>query len=100
MKAFPENVKDSVGYALHLIQQGRTPKSVKPLKGFKPQVMEIVTDCNSDTYRSVYSVKIDEALYVLHCFQKKSKTGIKTPKADIDLIRQRLKDAEILSKTQ
>ena len=98
LKSFPDAVKDSAGYALHLIQQGKTPKSAKPLKGFKPKVMEIVTDYNTDTYRSIYSVKIDDLVYVLHCFQKKSKTGIKTPKNELELIKQRLKEAEILSK--
>ena len=76
------------------------PKGAKPLKGFKPLVMEIVTDYDTNTYRAVYTVNIGELVYVLHCFQKKSKRGIKTPKQVADLIRQRLRDAENIHKSK
>lgn len=97
LKEFPEEVKDNIGYSLHNVQEGLVPKNAKPLKGFKPAVMEIVASYDTNTYRAIYTVKIGELLYVLHCFQKKSKTGIKTPKQEIDLIRQRLHEAEIIN---
>ena len=66
-----------------------------PLRGFGGAgVLEVVEDHLGDTYRAVYTVKIDDAVYVLHCFQKKSKQGIETPKHDMDLIRERLKAAQ------
>ncbi|MFH1334303.1 MAG: type II toxin-antitoxin system RelE/ParE family toxin [Pseudomonadota bacterium] len=98
LKRFPEEVKDGVGYALYQVQYGGIPIKAKPLKGLKPGVMEIVSDDCGNTYRTVYAVKIDKNIYVLHCFQKKSKTGIKTSKQMIELIRQRLREAERLSK--
>ena len=72
LKKFPEDVKDSIGYSLHKIQEGILPSNAKPLKGCKPAVMEIVSDYDTNTYRAVYTVKIGDAVYVLHCFQKKS----------------------------
>lgn len=98
LKEFPEEIKDGIGYSLHKIQEGLVPKNAKPLKGFKPAVMEIVADFDTNTYRAVYTVKIGVAVYVLHCFQKKSKQGSKTPKQELDLIKQRLHEAEILNK--
>jgi phage-related protein len=72
-----------------------TDPAAKPLKGFGgPGVLEIVTDHRGDTWRSVYTVRFESAIYVLHAFQKKSKKGIATPKKELDLIRQRLADAE------
>lgn len=69
--------------------------SAKPLKGFGgANVVELVDDHQGDTYRAVYTVKFESAIYVLHAFQKKSKQGIKTPQADIDLVKRRLKAAE------
>lgn len=97
LKGFPEEVKDGIGYALHNIQRGLTPRCAKPLKGFKLSVIEIVSDYDTNTYRSIYTTKIGNNVYVLHCFQKKSSVGIKTPKHEIDLIRQRLRDAETLN---
>jgi phage-related protein len=76
-------------------QHGETDPAAKPLKGFGgTSVMEIVVPYSGDTWRVVYTVRFRDALYVLHAFQKKSKTDIATPKKDIDLIRQRLADAE------
>jgi len=97
---FPEDVMDTMGYALHLAQNGGKASYAKPLKGLVPgnSIIEIVDNFDSDTYRAVYAVKFDDAIYVLHAFQKKSKKGIKTPKPDIDLIKSRLKDAESLSR--
>jgi len=97
LKKFPEVVKDSIGYSLHKIQEGIVPRNAKPLKGLKPTVMEIVSDYDTNTYRAVYTVKIGAVAYVLHCFQKKSKQGIKTPKQEIDLIKQRLLELETIN---
>jgi phage-related protein len=93
IREFPEDVRASVGYALQLVQAGETPLEAKPFKGVGSGVYEIVKRYDTDTYRAVYAVKIGETIYVLHAFQKKSKKGIKTPQADIDLIKQRYKDA-------
>ena len=91
----PEDVIDVFGFALHLAQTGKKHVNAKPLRGFGGAgVLEVVEDHLGDTYRAVYTVKIDEAVYVLHCFQKKSKQGIETPKHDMDLIRERLKAAQ------
>lgn len=91
----PLDVKSVVGYALYLAQLGEKHDNAKPLKGFKGAgVLEIVDDFQGDTYRAVYTVKFEFAVYVLHIFQKKSKSGIATPKQDIDLIEKRLKLAE------
>ena len=94
LKKCPDVVQQSVGYALELAQKGEKHDSAKPLKGFKgASVFEIVANYGGDTWRAVYAVKIKNAIYVLHVFQKKSKAGIATPKRDIDLIGQRLKSA-------
>ena len=91
----PEDVIDVFGFALHLAQTGKKHANAKPLRGFGGAgVLEVVEDLLGDTYRAVYTVKIDDAVYVLHCFQKKSKQGIETPKHDMDLIRERLKAAQ------
>ena len=74
-------------------------KSAKPLRGFgRASVLEVVEDYRGDTYRAIYTVRFTERIYVLHMFQKKAKQGIKTSKQDIDLIKQRLKEAEALQK--
>lgn len=79
-----------VGYALFAVQIGKKPREAKPLHGLGPGVLEIVSDYDGDTYRAVYTVRLTHGVYVLHCFQKKSKHGIKTPQKEIDLIKQRL----------
>jgi len=95
--AFPEGVKNVLGYALHLAQHGEKHLDAKPLKGFGgAKTLEVVEDHQGDTFRAVYTVKFESYVYVLHCFQKKSKKGIATPKPDMDKIRARLKDAELL----
>src|SRR5262245_10796558 len=94
LKSFPAEVKDVMGYALYQAQLGLKAPAAKPLRGFGGAgVVEIVADHESDTYRAVYTVKFSDLVYVLHAFQKKSKKGIATPKADIDLIKKRLKTA-------
>ena len=94
LKKFPEAVQREVGYALHIVQTGGKPDDAKPLTGVASGVFEVVTNYDSDTYRTVYAVKIKNIVYVLHCFQKKSKRGIQTPKQEVDLIKQRLRDAK------
>lgn len=95
LKECPEDVQDVIGYALHLAEIGEKHPDAKPLKGFKGAgVLEVVDDYRTDTYRAVYTVRFAGAVYVLHVFQKKSKTGIETPKSDMDVIRRRLKFAE------
>lgn len=95
LKEFPEEVKEDIGYALFVAQRGQKSVAARPLKGFSGAgVLEIIENFAGDTYRAVYTVKFHKVVYVLHCFQKKSKHGIKTPQQDIELIRQRLKIAE------
>jgi phage-related protein len=91
---FPARVQDNLGFALFLVQTGQHPPAAKPLKGLGSGVVELVEDFDGDTYRAVYTVRFSRVVYVLHAFMKKSKRGIKTPKTDIDLIKQRLRDAE------
>ena len=98
LKEFPEEVMNDIGYALRQAQQGSKSDIAKPLKGIDSGVMEIVSDYDKNTFRAVYTVKIGEFIYVLHCFQKKSNKGISTPKHEIDLIKQRLKAAKQLAK--
>ncbi len=94
-RALPDPVQDLMGYALFLAQTGKMHPDAKPLKGFGGAgVLEVVDDHQDDTYRAVYTVKFEEALYVLHAFQKKSKQGRKTSPLDIELIRRRLKVAK------
>lgn len=95
LRAFPEEVQSGIGFALYLAQLGRKALAAKPLKHFGGAgVLEIVEDFDGDTYRCVYTVKFASAVYVLHAFQKKSKHGISTPKAEMDLVNARLKLAQ------
>ena len=99
LDALPLGVRRGFGYAFHQAQIGEKADSAKPLKGFGGAgVLEVVEDDSDGTYRAVYTVKFDKAIFVLHCFQKKSKSGISTPKNHLDIVRARLKEAEILSK--
>jgi phage-related protein len=93
LREFPEAVREEIGYALYLAQTAGKHLSAKPLKGFGSGVLEVVSDYRGDTYRAVYTVRLAGKLYVLHTFQKKSKKGLATPKAEVDLVRQRLRRA-------
>jgi phage-related protein len=94
LDGMPEDVKDMFGHAIDLAQAGGKHLSVKALGGFgSAGVLEVVEDFRTDTFRAVYTVKFSGWVYVLHCFQKKSKSGIKTPKEDLELIKLRLKAA-------
>jgi phage-related protein len=95
LRAFPDDVKQVMGFALYEAERGGKHPAAKPLKGFKGAgVLEIVDDHDGDTYRVVYTVRLEDELYVLHAFQKKSKKGIATPQPDLDLIAKRLALAE------
>jgi len=97
--AMPEEVQDIFGYALYLAQIGQKHEDAKPLKGFgSAGVLEVVEDWHGDTYRAVYTVCFTAAVFVLHVFQKKAKKGVKTPRHEIALIRQRLKAAALAAK--
>ena len=88
-------MKDVIGFALRLAQQGEKHPCTKPLKGFKGAgVLEVVENYDGNTYRAVYTVRIKNKIYVLHTFQKKSKKGIQTPQKEIDVIKARLKRVE------
>lgn len=93
IQLMPEDVKDGFGFALRQAQQGRMPDRTKALAGIAGGVMQITEREGSDTYRAIYTVEIEEAIVVLHVFQKKSKRGIATPRHDIELIKDRLKFA-------
>ncbi|SAL22725.1 hypothetical protein AWB74_00900 [Caballeronia arvi] len=91
----PIEVQDTFGFALHQAQTGKKHEHAKPLQGFgSAGVLEVVETTLNGTYRAVYTVKLRYAVYVLHCFQKKSKQGIGTPKPELDIIRTRLKAAQ------
>ena len=95
LRQFPEDVKDNIGHALWFAQTDRKHDSAKPLKGFSGSgVLEIIEGFEGNAYRAVYTVKFAGFVYVLHCFQKKSKRGRKTPQMGIDLIWSRLRLAE------
>lgn len=95
LRSFPEPVQDHVGYALYVAQRGDRHRDTKVLIGFGGAgVVEVIDDFRGDTFRAVYTVRFSGAVYVLHAFQKKSKTGRETPQQDIELIKQRLREAE------
>ena len=93
VRSFPETVKSEIGVALYQAQLGGKHATAKPLRNIGPGILEVVSDFRGDTFRAVYTVRLAGRVYVLHAFQKKSKTGIATPKAEIDLVKQRLKRA-------
>ena len=95
LQSLPAQVIDTFGYALYLAQAGKKHDQAKPLHGFgSAGVLEIVEDRQGNTYRAVYTVRFVAAVFVLHVFQKKAKSGIATPKQDMKLIKERLKAAE------
>ncbi|HUB23923.1 MAG TPA: type II toxin-antitoxin system RelE/ParE family toxin [Tepidisphaeraceae bacterium] len=91
LRRSPEDVRDVIGFGLFEAQQGRMPRSSKPLQGFgSAGVLEIIAANERGTYRGVYTVKFGGVVYVLHVFQKRSTRGIATPRHEMDLIRSRL----------
>ena len=93
--AFPERVIDDFGYALGLVQQGGAPPSAKLWKGEGPGVFEVIENDRGDTFRLAYTVRFNDAVYVLHCFQKKSPSGSQTARTDKEMIHRRLKAAQL-----
>ena len=93
VRSFPAEVRKDIGSALYDVQMGATPPGAKPFKGIGSGVFEIVTRFSTNTYRTVYAVKLGSSVYVLHAFQKKSPKGIKTAEKDKDLIERRYKQA-------
>jgi len=100
IKSFPEQVRRDIGSSLYDAQLGSKPINAKPFTGVGSGVFEIVTRFDSDTYRTVYAVQISNYIYVLHVFQKKSPKGIKTAQKDVELIKQRYKQAVELSRKE
>jgi phage-related protein len=99
LREFPQKVRRAIGFALNDVQAGERPRNAKPLHGFGGAgVLELIEDFDGDTYRAVYTVKLRSAIYVLHCFQKKSPKAGKVPLVDAQLIQQRLREAEAMEK--
>jgi phage-related protein len=95
LRKFPDEVRREMGYALDFAQQGGKHPNAKPLRGFGGAgILEIVDDYDGDTYRAIYTVRFSGVVYALHAFQKKSKSGIATPKHEMDLVRRRLRIAQ------
>lgn len=97
LREFPDAVRFEIGQALYQAEIGEPHLSASAMQGLS--AIEIVSDYRGDTYRGVYTTRLKGFIYVLHCFQKKSKVGIKTPKRDLELIRARLAVAELHFKT-
>lgn len=92
LRTLPRPVQHGIGTALRLAQEGLKDPNTKPLKGFGGAgVLEVIEDFDGNTYRAIYTVRLKSGVYVLHCFQKKSKSGIATAKRDLDLIQRRMK---------
>jgi phage-related protein len=97
LRDFPEDVRQVMGFALYTAQSGGKHVAAKPLQGYRGAgVLEVVDDCDGDTYRTVYTVRFPDAVYVLHAFQKKSKRGTATPRHDIEVVNARLELARQL----
>jgi|SRR5208337_2217561 len=99
LREFPEPVQDHMGYALYVAQRGGKHRDAKALSGFGGAgVVEVVKDYRGNTFRAVYTLRFAGTVYVLHAFQKKSKTGRETPRRDMELIKQRLREAEQIAR--
>jgi phage-related protein len=99
LRKFPALVQDHMGYALYVAQRGGKHQDAKVLSGFGGAgVLEVIKDYRSDTFRAVYTLRYAETVFVLHAFQKKSKSGRQTPRRDIELIQQRLREAEQIAR--
>jgi phage-related protein len=99
LRSFPEPVQDHMGYALYVAQRCGKHRDTKTLSGFGgAEVVEVIKDFRGDTFRTVYTLRYAGAVYVLHAFQKKSKTGRETPRGDVELVKQRLREAEQIAR--
>ena len=94
LKRFPDPVQDRMGFAIYQAQIGLRHRDAKPLKGLGSGVLEVVSRHDGDTFRAVYTVRFETAVYVLHAFQKKARRGIATKKHELDMVRRRLAAAE------
>ncbi len=95
LREFPQDVRRTMGFALREAQRGDKNERAKPLKGFGGAgVLEIVDDFDSDTYRTMYTVRFVDTVYVLHAIQKKSTHGIETPQREMDTVRRNLARVE------
>lgn len=97
LRAFPDGARSEIGLSIFEAQLGRHPSNAKPFKGFNG-VLEIRDNFDGDTFRAVYTIRFEGVVYILHAFQKKTTTGISTPQRHIELIRQRLRDADAMHK--
>ena len=95
ISALPGPVKASFGHRLRQLQDGETPLDMKPLPQFGAGVFELRERFDRNAYRLMYVVNLQKALYVLHAFMKKSKSGIGLPKPDAELIKVRLQSARM-----
>ncbi len=98
LRGFPEGAQKLIGDELQLLQFGGMPKDTKPFRGVGSGVLEIAVQYDKDAYRTVVAVQVGKKIYVLHAFQKKSQRGIETPMQDVDLIKQRYREAKELAK--
>ena len=99
LRAMPDAVQSRIGYALYVAQLGGKHRDAKPLRGYGGAgTVEIVADHHGDAFRCVYTVRYATSVYVLHVFQKKSKTGRQMPALDKRLIEQRLREAEAIER--
>ena len=95
LRSFPRTVRIDIGHALFAVQEGKIDPAAKPLKGFGgASVIEIVASYYGNAWRAIYTVRFQDAIYVWHVFQKKSRKGIATSTREIELIKQRLAEAE------
>lgn len=92
LREFPKEVREEIGHAIYLAEFGQTHPLAGRMQGYN--AIEVVADFDGDTFRGVYTTKFEDSVYVLHCFQKKSRKGSKTPMEDLNLIKKRLRDAE------
>jgi phage-related protein len=93
LRRFPAPVREEIGYALYLAQEGEKHPAAKALRGFGSGVLEVVARHPSGAFRAVYVVRLGQKVYVLHAFQKKSHKGVATPRHELQVVRQRLKRA-------
>ena len=100
IQAFPPDARRIIGGELQLMQYGGMPKDAKPFRGIGSGVLEIAIRREGEAYRTVVALQLGRTIYVLHAFQKKSKRGIATPKQDVDLIKQRYKEAKELAEDE
>ena len=100
IQAFPPDARRIIGGELQLMQYGGMPKDAKPFRGIGSGVIEIAIRHDGEAYRTVVALQLGRNIYVLHAYQKKSKKGIATPKQDVDLIKQRYKEAKELAEDE